>query len=199
MGLSLAPDTGREGSRDLQSAEDLSIKSEVNTHSLKQSQNAMPTDGLVFYAPLDAYHQYAETGQELTCPTDLPTFTTVDGIDCMLSDGKYFEATQLIKPSMTQCQFTLSFWIKQAVPLKKWKGCPGVIGVGSNRENVVGICNWSAKTMPYEAYEELLDSMKKAKISAKTIYLFSATAFDEKLFALSQENPSVVLVDMTEL
>ena len=74
-----------------------------------------------------------------------------------------------------------------------------IIGQNSIRENVVGICNWSDSVMAYASYEKLLETMKLARISAKTIYLFSATKFDEKLIELSKENPAVVLVDMTEL
>ncbi|MCF0128543.1 MAG: ATP-binding protein [Pseudobutyrivibrio sp.] len=74
-----------------------------------------------------------------------------------------------------------------------------VLGQSSNRENIVGICNWNESFMPYQAYEQLLDSMKKAKINAKSIFLFSATAFDERLKTLEAEDSRVVLVDMTEL
>ncbi|SHI47400.1 ATP-binding protein [Pseudobutyrivibrio xylanivorans] len=88
------------------------------------------------------------------------------------------------------------------VKIGTWVGKEGnidVIGQSSNRENVVGICNWAEKQMSYKRYEELLESMKKARITANTIYLFSATKFDDKLIELSKENKSVVLVDMTEL
>ena len=88
------------------------------------------------------------------------------------------------------------------VKIGTWLGKEGtidVIGQSSNRENVVGICNWTKKTMEYDAYEKLLESMRLAKITANTIYLFSATKFDNKLVELSKENKSVVLVDMTEL
>ncbi len=88
------------------------------------------------------------------------------------------------------------------VKIGTWIGKEGtidVIGQSSNRENVVGICNWAEKQMSYLRYEELLESMKKARITANTIYLFSATKFDQKLVELSKEKNSVVLVDMTEL
>ncbi len=88
------------------------------------------------------------------------------------------------------------------VKIGTWLGKEGtidVIGQSSNRENVVGICNWTKKSMGYEEYEMLLESMKKARITANTIFLFSATRFDSKLVQLSKENKSVVLVDMTEL
>ena len=83
-----------------------------------------------------------------------------------------------------------------------WLGKEGtidVIGQSDNRENVVGICNWTEKSMGYESYEKLLESMKQARITANTIFLFSATRFDSKLTQLSKENKSIVLVDMTEL
>ncbi|MBO6283534.1 MAG: ATP-binding protein, partial [Pseudobutyrivibrio sp.] len=65
-----------------------------------------------------------------------------------------------------------------------WLGKEGtidVIGQSDNRENVVGICNWTEKLMSYESYEKLLESMKQARITANTIFLFSATRFDSKL------------------
>ena len=83
-----------------------------------------------------------------------------------------------------------------------WVGKNGVIDViaqNSVRENLVGICNWSEEKMPYEAYENLLSNMKKAMISAKNIYLFSATAFDSKLVDLANSDSKVTLIDMTEL
>ena len=88
------------------------------------------------------------------------------------------------------------------IKIGTWVGKEGnidVIGQSSNRENVVGICNWADKQMSYSRYEELLESMKQARITANTIYLFSATKFDNKLVELSKVNKSVVLVDMTEL
>lgn len=86
--------------------------------------------------------------------------------------------------------------------LGTWVGKDGVIDViaqNSVRENLVGICNWSEKEMPYSDYDKLTDNMKKAMISAKNIYLFSATAFDEKLVELSKSDARVTLIDMTEL
>ncbi|SFH51714.1 hypothetical protein SAMN04487830_1019 [Pseudobutyrivibrio sp. OR37] len=88
------------------------------------------------------------------------------------------------------------------VKIGTWLGKEGtidVIGQSDNRENVVGICNWTEKSMGYDSYEKLLESMGQAKITANTIFLFSATRFDSKLLELSKENKSIVLVDMTEL
>jgi hypothetical protein len=41
--------------------------------------------------------------------------------------------------------------------------------------------------------------MDKAKITAKAIYLFSATEFDSRLKDLAKRDNSIVLVDMKEL
>lgn len=83
-----------------------------------------------------------------------------------------------------------------------WVGKSGtidVVGEDAIRQFVVGICNWEEETMPFAAYEQLLENMKLARIKAKAIFLFSATAFDAKLTALAEEDDSIVLVDMKEL
>ena len=41
--------------------------------------------------------------------------------------------------------------------------------------------------------------MKLARLRAVSIYLFSATSFSRELVDLSKKDPSIVLVDMTEL
>lgn len=93
------------------------------------------------------------------------------------------------------------------VPLKlekmgTWIGKEGtidIIGQSSNRENVVGSCNWTEPAYSMEQYQRLLHSMKKAKIHAKVVYLFSATAFDSRLVELAERDKALVLIDMTEL
>ena len=83
-----------------------------------------------------------------------------------------------------------------------WIGKTGTIDIvakDSVRNNVVGMCNWKAKEFLFSDYEKLLDLMKSARINAKTIYLFSATAFDSKLTELANEDSSIVLIDMKEL
>lgn len=57
----------------------------------------------------------------------------------------------------------------------------------------------TGKKLSYESYQQLLATMKKAKITAKVIYLFSAKKFDDRLVELAKDNPQIVLVDMTEL
>ncbi|MCR5144364.1 MAG: ATP-binding protein [Lachnospiraceae bacterium] len=83
-----------------------------------------------------------------------------------------------------------------------WLGKQGtidIVGQDDIRENVVGICNWKDAKMSYESYENLLESMKQARIKAKNIYMFSATEFDEKLVALAETDSKLLLIDMKEL
>ena len=83
-----------------------------------------------------------------------------------------------------------------------WLGKSGTIDVVAQdivRNNVVGKCNWKNPMLTLEDYENLVDSMKKARINAKTVYLFSATAFDKELMDLAKDDDSIVLVDMKEL
>lgn len=90
----------------------------------------------------------------------------------------------------------------ELVRLGTWIGKQGtidIIGQSSNRETVVGICNWTEEVMSYQRYEQLLENMQQAKICARVIYLFSAKKFDEKLIELAKREESLVLVDMTEL
>ena len=83
-----------------------------------------------------------------------------------------------------------------------WLGKQGtidIVGQDNVRENVVGICNWKDSKMRFEAYEKLQESMKQARITAKNIYMFSATEFDDKLKALAEEDDRLILIDMKEL
>jgi AAA+ ATPase superfamily predicted ATPase len=83
-----------------------------------------------------------------------------------------------------------------------WIGKEGtidVIGQDSVRNNIVAKTNYDKAEFPYSDYEKLVDSMDKAKITAKAIYLFSATEFDSRLKDLAKRDNSIVLVDMKEL
>lgn len=83
-----------------------------------------------------------------------------------------------------------------------WIGKTGTIDIIAQDDEldyVVGICNWDEEKLSYDKYQDLLNDMKLAKIHARTMYLFSATSFDEKLVELEKDEPTVVLVDMTEL
>lgn len=87
---------------------------------------------------------------------------------------------------------TMGTWIGK-------EGTIDVIGRSDDGEYVVGICNWQEEKLTFEDYQNLLYSMKQAKLHGKTTYLFSATTFEQRLYDLEKEEPTVVLVDMKEL
>lgn len=83
-----------------------------------------------------------------------------------------------------------------------WVGKQGTIDIiaqNSVRESVVGLCNWAKPELTMDDCRKLEESMKKAKISAKYYYLFSATGFEAALVEHAKEDARYVLVDMTEL
>lgn len=83
-----------------------------------------------------------------------------------------------------------------------WVGKQGnidIVAQNEMRESVVGICNWSEPYMTRESGMELLDNMKKAKISADYLYMFSARGFSEDLVALTKQDQRFILIDMKEL
>lgn len=72
-----------------------------------KSAETMPTDGLVFYAPLEEEASAAETGQALTVANGTPVYTTYKGVPCAKMENARitFPATGL--PTTT---FTISAW-----------------------------------------------------------------------------------------
>lgn len=83
--------------------------SQVVGHALySKSAEAMPTEGLVFHAPLQEDKSTAETGQALTKNGTI-TYETLVGIPCITKGdtGAYLSA-----PLSVEGVFTLSFWIK---------------------------------------------------------------------------------------
>ena len=83
-----------------------------------------------------------------------------------------------------------------------WIGKEGnidIIAQNSVRENIVGYCNWNQPEFTMEMKEELLKSMKQAKIDAKYFFLFSAKGFSEEIRQLAEEDTRYILVDMNEL
>ena len=83
-----------------------------------------------------------------------------------------------------------------------WIGKEGnidIIAQNSVRENIVGYCNWNQPEFTMEMKEELLKSMKQAKIDAEYFFLFSAKGFSEEIRQLAEEDTRYILVDMNEL
>lgn len=83
-----------------------------------------------------------------------------------------------------------------------WVGKQGTIDIVAQnevRQSVVGVCNWSEPQMSVRWGDELLENMKRARISADYMYLFSAQGFSPELVQLSKEDGRFLLVDMKEL
>lgn len=83
-----------------------------------------------------------------------------------------------------------------------WVGKTGnidIIAQSSDRQNIVGICNWEKEEFTLSMCKELFDSMTKAKITSNHIYLFSAKAFSADVVELARIDKRFELVDMNEL
>lgn len=83
-----------------------------------------------------------------------------------------------------------------------WVGKTGnidIIAQSSDRQNIVGTCNWEKTELTMDMCKELFDSMKKAKITSKHIYLFSAKAFAPDVIEMAKADPHFELIDMNEL
>lgn len=83
-----------------------------------------------------------------------------------------------------------------------WVGKTGnidIIAQSSDRQNIVGFCNWEKDELTMDMCEELFASMKKAKITSNHIYLFSAKAFSPEVVAMAKEDKRFELIDMNEL
>ncbi len=83
-----------------------------------------------------------------------------------------------------------------------WVGKTGdidIVAQSTNRENVVGLCNWEKPYLTLTMVRELFASMKKARIQSDHIYLFSAKAFDAEVVQLAKKDRRFELIDMNEL
>lgn len=84
----------------------------------------------------------------------------------------------------------------------EWVGKFGNIDLIAQNENgntIAGICNWDKPMMHYDDYEWLLFCIKKAKLRADYIYLFSASRFDEKLNLEAKVKQNLKLISMDEM
>lgn len=83
-----------------------------------------------------------------------------------------------------------------------WVGKTGnidIIAQSTDRQNIIGLCNWEQEELTVEMCDDLADSMEKAKITSKHFYLFSAKSFAADLMAYAADDPRFTLIDMNEL
>lgn len=83
-----------------------------------------------------------------------------------------------------------------------WVGKTGnidIIAQSSDRQNIIGFCNWNAPQMTMAMCEDMATAMSKAKITSEHYYLFSATDFEPALKQYVLRDPSFILIDMKEL
>lgn len=79
----------------------------VGYAAYSKSTEVMPTEGLVFHAPLSEESSTAETGQALTKNGTI-TYETLEGIPCITKGNT---SAYLSAPLSVEGVFTLSFWI----------------------------------------------------------------------------------------
>lgn len=83
-----------------------------------------------------------------------------------------------------------------------WVGKTGnidIIAQSADRQNIVGICNWKEEELTLSMCKDLFDSMTKAKITSKHVYLFSAKSFSDDVRELARIDKRFELIDMNEL
>lgn len=83
-----------------------------------------------------------------------------------------------------------------------WVGKTGnidIIAQSSDRQNIVGFCNWDKPQMTMDMCEDMAVHMAEAKISSDHYFLFSATAFEPALMEYVKRDTRFELIDMNEL
>lgn len=83
-----------------------------------------------------------------------------------------------------------------------WVGKTGTIDIiaqSSDRQNIVGLCNWEKSYLTIQMCEKLYESMEKAKVQSEHFYLFSAKAFEPELVEMVKSDARFELIDMNEL
>lgn len=83
-----------------------------------------------------------------------------------------------------------------------WVGKAGnidIIAQSSDRQNIVGLCNWGKPQLTMKMCEDMYESMQKARISSEHFYLFSAKAFEPGLVEYVRKDSRFELIDMNEL
>jgi hypothetical protein len=83
-----------------------------------------------------------------------------------------------------------------------WVGKTGnidIIAQSTDRQNIIGFCNWDKPLMTMQMCEDMATAMEQAKIDSNHFYLFSATDFEPNLKEYVSKDPRFILIDMNEL
>lgn len=94
---------------------------------------------------------------------------------------------------------------KLPLPVTKigtWIGKQGTVDIVAQdavRNTLVGVCNWSKPVMPAEDMAKLAQTLKKARLAPKHIFLFTATEFAPELLALAKQDERFIPIDMKQL
>ena len=83
-----------------------------------------------------------------------------------------------------------------------WVGKQGTIDLVAQdeaRNMLVGLCNWWRPAFTSDMLRQLEKNLKKAKIKAGYIYLFSATTFETELLESVKNESRIICVDMNQL
>ena len=83
-----------------------------------------------------------------------------------------------------------------------WIGKQGTVDIVAQdavRNTLACSCNWSKPMMTAKDVVELEQTLKKARLSPKHIFLFTATEFAPELVKLAKKDERFILVDMKQL
>ena len=83
-----------------------------------------------------------------------------------------------------------------------WIGKTGnvdIVAQSSDRQNIVGLCNWKEPELTMQMCEDMYETMQKAKINSEHFYLFSAKSFEVDLVEHAKRDTRFELIDMNEL
>ena len=83
-----------------------------------------------------------------------------------------------------------------------WLGKTGTIDIiaqSTDRQNIIGFCNWTEPELTMDMCEKMAEAMDKARLSSNNYYLFSATSFEPALETYVTKDPRFKLINMNEL
>lgn len=120
-----------------------------------------------------------------------------DAIDHYLS--RYFQLVCKEYLSILNQMNRLPFAVTK---IGTWVGKTGnidIIAQSTDRQNIIGLCNWESPMLTTDMLKSLLMAMKKAKITSEHFYLFSAKSFEPALIEMARVDKRIELIDMNEL